>query len=77
MPSEKSERKWEEGKRPRRGGGGGGAGGGSGMIEWGKNQNPQKSLEQKLTLNKSHVEFPSLKNFQKVWSDITRLFCIW
>ena len=76
MPSEKSERKWEEGKRPR-GGGGGGGWGGSGMIEWGKNQNPQKSLEQKLTLNKSHVEFPSLKNFQKVWSDITRLFCIW
>ena len=75
MPSEKSERKWEEGKRPREGGGGGW--GGSGMIEWGKNQNPQKSLEQKLTLNKSNVEFPSLKNFQKVWSDITRLFCIW
>ena len=66
MPSEKSERKWEEGKRPRGGGGGGGGWGGSGMIEWCKNQNPQKSLEQKLTLNKSHVEFPSLKNSQKV-----------
>ena len=27
MPSEKSERKWEEGKRPRKGGGGGGEAG--------------------------------------------------
>ena len=65
MPSEKSETKWEEEKRPR-GGGGGGGWGGSGMIEWGQKSNPQKSLEQKLTLNKSHVELPSLKNFHKV-----------
>ena len=72
----KKRKKMGGGKAPEAGGGGGGWGG-SGMIEWGKNQNPQKSLEQKLTLNKSHVEFPSLKNFQKVWSDITRLFCIW
>ena len=51
------------GKAPKAGGGGGEGRGGSGMIEWGKNQNPQ---EQKLTLNKSHVELPSPKNFQKV-----------
>ena len=70
----KKRKKMGGGKAPE--GGGGGGWGGSGMIEWGKNQNPQKSLEQKLTLNKSHVEFPSLKNFQKVWSDKTRLFCI-
>ena len=56
MPSEKSETKWEEGKRPRGGGGGGGGGGGEGeagaVRGWsngGKIQNPQKSLEQKLT----------------------------
>ena len=61
MPSEKSETKWEEGKRPR--GGGGEAGAVRGWSNGGKNQNPQKSLEQKLTLNKSHVELPSLKNF--------------
>jgi len=28
-------------------------------------QNPKKSLDQKLTPKKSHAEFPSLKNFQE------------
>ena len=31
----------------------------------GKNQNPQKSLDQSLTPQKSHTEFPSHKNFLK------------
>ena len=35
-------------------------------------QNPKKSLDQKLTPKKSHAEFPSLKNFQKGLNDITR-----
>jgi len=35
-------------------------------------QNPQKSLNQKLTPRKSHAEFPSLKHFQKGLNDITR-----
>ena len=54
-----------------------------GMIEWGKNQNPQKSLglptkpkTNTWTKNygkskESHAEFPSLKNFQKELNDIT------
>ena len=37
----------------------------TGMIEWGKNQNPKKSLHQNLTPKKSHDEFPSHKNFQR------------
>ena len=54
-----------------------------GMIEWGKNQNTQKSLglptkpkTNTWTKNygnpkESHAEFPSLKNFQKELNDIT------
>ena len=34
-------------------------------LNGGKNQNLEKSLEQKLTPQKSHAEFPSLKNCQK------------
>ena len=41
MPSEKSERKWDEGKRPR-GGGAGWERGGSGLIEWGQKSKPPK-----------------------------------
>ena len=41
----------------------------TGMIEWGENHNPQKSLDQKLTPKKSNAQFPSLKNFQKALSD--------
>ena len=33
---------------------------------------PKNSLEQKLTRRKIHVEFPSLKNLQKIWNDITK-----
>ena len=33
---------------------------------------PQKSLDQKLTPQKSHAEFLSLKNLQKALNDITR-----
>ena len=46
----------------------------TGMIEWGQNSRPKKSLglptepkksvDQKLTTKKSHGEFLSLKNFQ-------------
>ena len=47
----------------------------TGMIEWGQKSKPQKitrtsnnaqkkSLDQKLTPQKSHAEFPSLKNYQ-------------
>ena len=32
----------------------------------GKNQNPKKSLDQKLTYGKSHTEFPNLKNFPEI-----------
>ena len=66
MPSEKSETKWEEGKRPRGGGGGGGGWGGSGIIQWGQKKKPPKVPGTEINLNKSHVELPSLKNFQKV-----------
>ena len=55
----------------------------TGMIEWGQNQNPPKiprasnetqknSLDQNLTLKKSHAEFPNHKNFQKALNDTTR-----
>ena len=44
----------------------------SGMIEWGKKQNPKKALDQNLTPQKSHAEFTSLKNFQKGLNDVTR-----
>ena len=48
----------------------------TGMIEWGQKlkpnkipraskKPPQKSLDQNLTLKKSHAEFPSHKNFQR------------
>ena len=40
-------------------------------LNGGKNQNLEKSLEQKLAPKKSHVEFSSLKNCQKALSDIT------
>ena len=40
-------------------------------LNGGKNQNLEKSQEQKLAPKKSHVEFPSLKNCQKALSDIT------
>ena len=55
-----------------------------GMIEWGQTSKPKeiprasnkpppppKSLEQKLTPQKSHAEFLSLKNLQKALNDIT------
>ena len=35
-------------------------------------QNPQKSLDQKLAPKKPHTEFLNLKNFQKALNDITR-----
>ena len=41
----------------------------AGMIKWGKNQNPEKYLDQKLTAKKSNAQFPSLKNFQKALND--------
>ena len=53
----------------------GGRGGGdfgfqeAGMIEWGKNQNPKKYLDQKLSAKKSNAQFPSLKNSQKALND--------
>ena len=51
-----------------------------GMIEWGQtskpkeipqasNKTPKKSLEQKLTPQKSHAEFKTLKNLQKSLND--------
>ena len=33
-------------------------------------ENPKKSLNQKLTPKKSNAEFPSLKNFHKALNDI-------
>ena len=36
----------------------------TGMIEWGQNSRPKKSVDQKLTTKKSHGDFLSLKNFQ-------------
>ena len=67
------------------GGGGGGTYFGfqvTGMIEWGKNQHPTKSLGfqtkpkklhgPKFSPQKSHAEFSSHKNFQKALNDITR-----
>ena len=36
-----------------------------------KSQNPKKSLDQNLTPQKSHAEFPSIKNFQKALNDVT------
>ena len=52
-------------------GGGGGDSGFqvTGRIKWGKNQNPEKYLDQKLTAKKSNAQFPSLKNFQKALND--------
>ena len=38
----------------------------------GYQQNPKKSLDQKLTPQKSHAEFSSLKNLQKALNYITR-----
>ena len=35
------------------------------LLVGGKNQNPKKFLDQNLTPQKSHAEFPSHKNFQK------------
>ena len=32
---------------------------------------PKKSMDQKLTPQKSHAELPSLKNFQKALQDIS------
>ena len=43
-----------------------------GLLNRGENQNPKKSLDQTLTLKKSHAKFPSRKNFQKALYDITR-----
>ena len=42
-----------------------------GWSNGGKNHNPKKSLDQKLTPKKSHAKFPSLKNFQKALNDKT------
>ena len=60
---------------------GSGGGGGysrfqvTGMIVWGKNQNPKKSLDQNLTPKQSHAEFSSHKNFQRNYmAQIFRLF---
>ena len=36
-----------------------------GWLNGGKNQNPKKSLDQNLTPQKCHAEFPSHKNFQR------------
>ena len=36
----------------------------------GKNQYPQKSLNQNLASKQSHAKFPSHKNFQKAFNDI-------
>ena len=36
-----------------------------GWLSGGKNQNPQKFLDQNLTPQKFHAQFPSHKNFQK------------
>ena len=65
--------------------GGGGADFGfqvTGMIEWGKNQHPTKSLGlqtkpqeihgPKFSPQRSHAEFSSHKNFQKELNDITQ-----
>ena len=35
-------------------------------------QNPQNFLAQNLTPQKSHADFPSLKNFRKALNDVTR-----
>ena len=35
------------------------------MIKWGQKSNPKKFLNQNLTPQKSHAEFPSHKNFQR------------
>ena len=40
----------------------------------GYQQNPKKSLDQKLTPKIFHAEFPSLKNFQKALNDTCTLF---
>ena len=41
---------------------------------WGFKQNPPKSLDQNLTLQKSHAEFPSHKHVKKALNYITRIF---
>ena len=56
-----------------------------GMIEWGQKSKPPKNpygVRQnqpipgpKINPKKSHAEFLSLKNFQKVLNDITCLLC--
>ena len=43
---------------------------GQGWSHWNKYQTPKKSLDQKLTPKKSHVESPSLKNFQQGLNNI-------
>ena len=43
----------------------------TGMIEWGKNQNPKKIPRPNFNTKKSHAEYPSHKNFQKALNDIT------
>ena len=50
------------------GGGGGGGYSGfqvTGMIEWSQKSRPQKSLDQKLTPQKSHADFVALKSSKK------------
>ena len=42
----------------------------TGMIEWSKNQNPQKSPRHKLTPKQSHAKFPSHKSFQKALNEL-------
>ena len=53
----------------------------TGMIEWGQKSKPKsnrtsnnikKSLDQKLTLKKSHAKFPSLKNYQNITQKILK-----
>ena len=56
-----------------------GGGGGTPDLKWrewsngDKTQPPpqEKSMDQKLTLKKSHAELPSLKNFQKALQDVS------
>ena len=43
------------------------------ILNGGKNQNSKKYLDLKFTHKKTHVEFPSLENFQKAFNNITRI----
>ena len=47
-----------------------------GWSNGGKNQNPQKFLDQNLGSKKTHAKFPSHKNFQKALNDIPTVVAI-